>query len=348
MSRPVWPLRLAAREGVDTARTGRWTSLLVVLAVAWASAVPGAADAVGVTQLVEDEHSWVEAGGHVFVVEGARTDGMPNPIPAPACERLNQYEGIDASFALTRTNASGSLSHIPGARPTLYEVTPGVYQFLGLEPDVEGTVIATSGFARRTGVMDGDPAIVIRRAGFGVSAMESDLIRLAVADASIMGEEFDGAFLVPSLVPETANACYVRTDAAHHTAVAAALPGLLSYNGKPAIPNPRLFSGEFTVDYTTAYEDRPLRWVWVATAGALGLLWGIVQWFRRSQIAIYATFGAKAKARLVMQATEWGVLAGIGAVWGWSLGVLGSIAFGARASEALTAVSFHTLLTVLG
>ncbi len=348
MSKRVWPLKLAAREGLETARAGRWTSLLIVLAVAWACAVPGAADAVGVTDLVEKEHAWIEAGGHVFVVEGARTEGMPNPIPAPACETLSQYEGIDASFALIRTNASGALSHIPGARPTLYEVTPGVFEFLGIEPDAGGTVIATSGFARRSGVADGDWAVVIRRAGFGLSEARSDPIRLAVADASIMGEEFDGAFLVPTLVPATADACYVRTDAAYHTAVEATLPGLLSYNGKPAIPNPRLFSGEFIVDYTTAYEDRPLRWVWVATAGALGLLWGLVQWFRRSQVAIYSTFGAKARARLAMQTTEWGVLALIGAVWGWSLGILSSIAFGARASQAFTAVSFHTLLTVLG
>ncbi len=348
MSRRVWPLRLAAREGLETARAGRWTSLLIVLAVAWACAVPGAADAVGVTDLVEKEHAWIEAGGHVFIVEGARTEEKPNPIPAPACEALSQYEGIDASFALIRTNSSGALSHIPGARPTLYGVTPGAFEFLGIEPDAEGTVMATEGFARRSGVADGDPAIVLQRAGFGVSEAHSDLIRLAVVDASVIGEEFDGAFLVPSLVPATADACYIRTDAAHHSAVEAALPGLLSYNGKPAIPNPRLFSGEFTVDYTTAHEDRPLKWVWVATAGALGLLWGLVQWFQRSQVAIYSTFGARARARLVMQSTEWGVLALVGAVWGWSLGILASIAWGARASQALSAVSFHTTLTVLG
>lgn len=351
MSRPVWPLRLAAREGVETARAGRWTSLLIILAVAWACAIPGAADAVGVTALIEKEHAWIEAGGHVFVVEGARIEdqfGSPPAIPAPICEALSQYDGIDASFALIRTNASGALDHIPGARPTLYGVTPGVYGFLGVEPDPEGTVIATSGFARRSGVADGDWAVVIQRAGFGVPATRSDLIHLAVVDASTMGEEFDGAFLVPSLVPATADACYVRTDAAHRSAVEAALPGLLSYNGKPAIANPRLFSGEFTVDYTTAYEDRPLKWVWVATTGALGLLWGLVQWFRRSQVALYSTFGAKARARLTMQTTEWGILALIGAAWGWSLGVLASIACGARAAQALSAVSFHTALTILG
>jgi ABC-type lipoprotein release transport system permease subunit len=77
-------------------------------------------------------------------------------------------------------------------------------------------------------------------------------------------------------------------------------------------------------------------------------LWGLVQWFRRSQVAIYATFGARPRARLVMQATEWSVLAAIGGIWGWALGVLASIAYGARAAQAFSAVTFHTGLTLLG
>jgi hypothetical protein len=348
MNHHVWPLHLAAREGFETAKAGRWTSLLMIIAIAWACAAPGAADAIGVSRLVEDEHAWVEAGGHVFVVEGARSDGIPNPISAGVCERLSLIDGIDASFALVRTNASGSLSHIPGGRPGLYDVTPGVFRFLGAEPTTEGTVLATKGFERRTGVQTGDPVWVTRRAGFGVAPGTSDLLRVAVVDASVMGEEFDGALLLPSLIPQTANACYVRTDAAHHTAVEAALPGLLAYDGKPAIPNPRLFSGEFTIDYTHAFEDRPLRWVWVASAGALGLLWGMIQWFRRSQVAIYATFGARPRARLMMQATEWGALAVIGGLWGWSLGILLAISQGARAAQALSVVTFHTGLTLLG
>ncbi len=38
----------------------------------------------------------------------------------------------------------------------------------------------------------------------------------------------------------------------------------------------------------------------------------MIQWFRRSHTAIYTTFGMKTDSRIVMQATEWGVLAGVG------------------------------------
>ena len=345
--RRVWPLGLSAREGVATARTGRWTSLLLTVAVAWTVAA-GAADAVNVTRLVEGEKAWIDAGGYVFVVTGARTDQQQNPIPAAVCDRLAAIDGIDGSFALTRGDANGSLSYIPGGRASIYAVSAGVATFLGVPPAATGIVIGTLGFADRTGAHDGDVVRVVQRASFSAPAAESDPLTLRIADSAVMGEEFDGAMLMPARLTGTADACYVRTDAAHHAAVEAALPSYLAYNGQPAIPNPRLFESEFTVDYTHAYEDRQLRWLWVPCAALLGLLWGMLQWFRRSHVAIYATFGMQAPSRLTMQASEWGVLAGLGLLWGWAIGVVGAVALGARVTQALAQVTAHALLVVLG
>jgi len=343
----VWPLGLAAREGVSTARSGRWTSLLIMVAVAWTVAA-GAADAVNVTKLVEGEKAWIDAGGYVFVVTGARLDGMQNPVPADVCDRLARIDGIDGSFALTRGDANGSLSYIPGGRASIYSVSAGVTTFLGVAPAANGIVIGTLGFAERTGAHDGDVVRVVQRASFSGPAAQSDPLTLRVADSAVMGEEFDGAMLMPAQLTGTADTCYVRTDAAHHTAVEAALPSYLAYNGLPAIPNPRLFESDFTVDYTHAYEDRQLRWLWVPCAALLGLLWAMLQWFRRSHVAIYATFGMRAAPRLTMQAAEWGVLAGLGVLWGWAIGVVGAVAMGARVDQALTQVTAHALLVVMG
>lgn len=343
----VWPLGLSAREGVATARNGRWTSLLIMIAVAWTVAA-GAADAVSVTKLVEGERAWIDAGGYVFVVTGARQDGMENPIPADVCDRLARIDGIDGSFALKRGDANGSLSYIPGGRASIYSVSAGAATFLGVAPAATGIVIGTLGFAERTGAHDGDTVRIVQRASFTAAEATSDPLTLRVADSAVMGEEFDGAMLMPGQLSGTADACYVRTDAAHHSAVEAALPSYLAYNGLPAIPNPRLFESDFTVDYTHAFEDRQLRWLWVPCAALLGLLWAMLQWFRRSHVAIYATFGMRAPSRLAMQTAEWGVLAGLGVLAGWALGVVGALALGARADQALTQVSAHALLVVLG
>lgn len=343
----VWPLSLAAREGVATARTGRWTSLLLMIAVAWTVAA-GAADAINVTNLVEGERAWIDAGGYVFVVTGARQDGATNPVPADVCDRLARIDGIDGAFALTRGDANGSLSYIPGGRASIYSVSAGAASFLGVRPATDGIVIGTLGFADRTGARDGDVVRVTQRASASAPQAQSDPLTLRIADSAVMGEEFDGAMLMPAQLTGTADTCYVRTDAAHYTAVEAALPSYLAYNGLPAIPNPRLFDSDFTVDYTHAYEDRQLRWLWVPCAALLGLLWAMLQWFRRSHVAIYATFGMRAPARLTMQTAEWGVLAGMGVLWGWAIGVVGAVALGARVDQALTQVTAHALLVVLG
>lgn len=347
-SRRVWPWRLAASEGVATARTGRWTSVLMMVAVAWLVAAPGAADARMVTQLIEDERAWIDAGGYVFVVTGARVDGANNPVPAQICDRLSRIDGIDASFALKRTNASAATTHIPGGRASVYDVSPGAVTFLGAGPVDGGLVLITAGFAERTGMTSGDAVQVVRRAGFDVAPGTSDVLEAQVVDSQVMGEEFSGSLLMPTNLTGDADECYVRTDAAHVQAVEAALPAYLAHEGMPAIPNPRLFSGEFTVDYTNAYAERPLRWVWVASAAMVGVLWAMMQWFRRSHTAIYATFGMRAPSRLIMNVSEWAVLASAGLLWGWALGVVGALALGARTAQALSLVTFHGLLTVLG
>jgi len=153
--------------------------------------------------------------------------------------------------------------------------------------------------------------------------------------------------LVPSLREGLAEACFVRTDPAHVAAVRDLLPTHLQHDGALAIASPRLFSGAFTVDYSTAFEDRPLRWVWVAAAGLVALLWALVQWFGRARMAIYATFGMRVRSRLVLQFSEWSILAAAGGLWGWALGTVGAIALGTDPILAARYVGYHVGLTIL-
>lgn len=341
-----WPLALSAREGVATAVAGRWTSLLVVVTVAWLCAAAGAADALAITRLIEGEQRWIDAGAHVFVVTGA-DQATPATIPAGTCDRLAGYDGVLASFAARRSAQSASLGHIPGGRASLIEVSPGATAFLGTTTTADGTALITAALAERTGMVDGEPVAVELQATRTTSAATTGVVTARVIDSAVMGAEYEGAVLVPSLLTGLAEACFVRTDATHLTAVRDALPTLLQHEGRLAVANPRLFAGEFTVDYTTAFQDRPLRWVWVAAGALAGLLWALVQWFRRAHVAIYTTFGMRTHSRLVMQASEWAVLAVAGGAWGWALGTLGAMAFGARPGVAAAYVGAHTGLTLL-
>lgn len=344
----VWPLTLAAREGAATARHGRWTSVMVVIATAWLIAAPAIADAVGVTRLMEAEQAWIDAGGHVYIATGASIDGQQNPIPTRVCESLASYDGVEGSFAVTRSEASGTLAHLPGGRASIYSASAGVLPFFHVEGATSGVIMLTEGFSTRTGVTDGEPVTVIRGATPNTAGSASAILTARVADTASIGDEYDGALISPDTLGPEADSCYVRTDAARHSAVAAILPSLLAHDGRTASVSERLYSNEFTVDYTTAYEDRPLRWLWAASALALGLMWAMVQWFRRSHMAIYSTFGMHMAPRLTMQVSEWLVLAGLGLAAGWSLGIVGALALGARTEPTLSVVSTHAALTLIG
>lgn len=345
-NRVIWPLGLAAREGVATARHGRWTSLLVIVAIAACIAVPGAADSVAVSKLIADEQAWIAAGGHVFVVTGARIADRANPVAAVACDRLTQLDGVVAAFAMLPDSGRGAFSHIPGGRVPVYTASPGVTRFLGAASTAGAPVIVTAGLASRTGVHNGEVVHVQGYNGLVATATSAPLT-VRIADSTVLGEEYDGALLMPTLLTGDADSCFVRTDSAHYSAIQAALPALLAHEGQPAIAQPRLFSSQFTVDYTHAFEDRAFRWLWVAAASLLLLIWVITQWFRRSQLAIYATFGMRAASRQVMQVSEWAVLAAFGLPWGWGLGVVWALALGASPETAVLQVSSHAMLTIL-
>ncbi|NCD19341.1 MAG: hypothetical protein EOL89_05095 [Actinobacteria bacterium] len=147
MSRPVWPWRLAAAEGVATARTGRWASAIVVVVLAWLCAAPGAVDAITVDRLVKGEQAWIAAGAFVYRVQGATTSGLTNPVPAGACDRLAQAEGIDAAFAARRDTTPARTTAAPGGRISLIHVSPGALGFLAAASHPHGVALVTEELA---------------------------------------------------------------------------------------------------------------------------------------------------------------------------------------------------------
>ncbi|WNM24691.1 hypothetical protein [Demequina capsici] len=343
----AWPASLAASEGARTARTGRWTSVLIIVAVALLTAAPAVADTLGVTSLIEHEAAWVAAGGRVLIATGPSADGASTPLDARTCEGLSGLDGVTGSFALKDTAQVATLAHLPGGRVSMYDVSSGAFDLLGIDAAADGVVIVSGGLSERTGVVDGDTVSVAVVEGSGTMGQTSAPLRVRVADTSRLGDQFDGALFTPALLTGDADTCYVETDAAHYATVKDSLSSLLASEAGPAVVATRLLQSEFTVDYTTAFQDRPLRWLWAAAALVLSLLWAMVQWFRRSQIAIYATFSMKAFPRMLMQATEWAVLATAGGLLGWCGGIGLATLLTGDAHTAVALGSAHAALTLI-
>jgi len=345
-----WPARLCLREGAINAASGRWSSALVVVTVCWLMAAAGALDAIAVARLVAAERAWIDAGAFVLVVEAARSEQRESFVPAAACDRLARLDGIEASFAVSRAPQGVALTQAPGGTVSLLEVTAGASTFLDVPDDPRGVALVTQTLAARTGLSDGDPLALTRTARSAVTAGHGSLgthvLRARVVDPAQLGEEFDGAVLVPNLTGDVdADRCYVRTDSPHAAATEALLMSALADEDRAPVVGPRLHGGEFTVSHRGAYSERPLRWAWAAAAAVLVLLWASAHWSRRSETAVYATFGVTRARRALMEWSEWTVLVAAGACWGWALGVVGACLAGAAPATALVHVSTQVGLT---
>jgi len=344
----VWPISLSIQEGLANARAGRWLSLGIVASVAWLTAGVGIANALDVQRLVTAERSWIDAGGYTFVVEAPPSnDGSASldaaTLDAAACDSLESVEGIDGSFAIAYTQVTLEPASAPGTAATVFAVSPGVYEFLGATPVDSAAVILTQGANDRTGLVNGEYTVFTSTSWDDSMAPERAVATVVLADTTMLGEQHQGTYLVPGLLPHGADACYVRTDAAHVDAVERYLASALGQGGNPAIVRPRLSANTYGVDFATAYQGRVLQWSWLAGGLVLAAIWAIVQWMRRTRMAIYATFGAAPRARLAMQFTEWVILGGIGAAWGWGIGMAFSLGLGVEPAIALGQVSGQIL-----
>jgi len=340
-----WPASLAIRESLANARSARWMATLITVAVAWVSTAVGVAAAVETSRLRDAEQAWIGAGGYAFVVEqGGGKDSVP--LSVTACERLNAVDGVLGAFAAAVSGQALEPATAPGTHTTLITVSPGIYRMLGLTPPPTAGVITTKATTKTTGLQNGERASFLATdyTSGGVSAQFDATV--AVTDSPLLGENLAGAYLLATLTDGGASQCYVASDAAHATAIEPYLSAALTAeDGTPPVVRPQLSANTYGLDFATAYSDSILRWGWAVGGAALLALWAVVRWNRRTQIAVYATFGAHARARLLMQVTEWTVLSGIGALWGWASGIALAIGLGTDPSIALTQVSLQVVAT---
>ncbi len=339
----VWPIALSVREGLAGARAGRWLSLGIIASVAWLTAGIGIANALDVQKLVTAERSWIDAGGYTFVVEPSQSNEGSGTLDAATCDGLSSIDGIDGSFAIAFTSATMEPASAPGTAATVFAVSPGIYAFLSVRPVEGAVVILAQGVNNRTGLVDGERTFITSKPYDDSTVPERAYVTVLTADTVVLGEQHQGTYLVPSLLPLGANACYVRTDAAHADVVEGYLASALGRSSNPAVVRPRLSANTYGVDFATVYQDRVLRWSWLAGGLVLAAIWAIVQWMRRTRMAIYTTFGAPPRARLAMQFTEWVVLGGIGAAWGWGIGMAFSLGLGVEPAIALGQVTGQIL-----
>lgn len=342
---PVWPLRLAVAEGVANARSGRWTSVVLLLATAWVVAGVGVSSAVEVGNLVRAEQEWIDAGGYTLVVEPGRQDGTEG-IDVLGCSDLADVEGVRGSFAVRTTLSALEPVGVPGNRRTLIEVSPGIHDFFDIAAPTGSAVLATAETVDPLGLADGDRVVLHETSFDGTRSAASAEAQVQVITGPALGADLAGAWLVPGLSTGEATQCYVSSDAAHIDAIRVyASEVLASSDGAPALVRPRLSESSYGIDFSSVYAQRPLIWSPVAGGAILAVLWGLLRWTRRARMAIYATFGAHRRALVVVQVAEWTVLSSVATAWGWAIALTCAVAFAPDLSTTVLQVTGNAVLT---
>ncbi len=327
MKSKAWPASLAVREGLANALAGRWTAVLVLISVAWITGLAGLGNALDVSRLADAERAWLDSGGHVLVAQAGLDETAG--IDVARCEQLRSLPGVAGAYAVLPTGRGLS---VPGSRASEVLVSPGAFTFYGLTEPASPSVLATASTLTGPGLGHEDQVVFLGTGG---------RVTVHRVDSAAVPADLVGTWLVPNLTGGTAQRCLVRAEAGYLDGLRPYLESHLASGHGSAVVVSLAPQGR---DFTADYASRPLAWASCAAAIVLGALWAIISWARREQMAIYTSFGAGPRARLLLQAAQWAALSVPGACWGWGTAMVFAVAFGARPGIALTQVSAHVFV----
>ncbi len=299
-----WKASVAIGEGLRNWRSGRWLTLLATVFIVAAVAVPAASDGQAISRLIDDEREWAAAGGRIFVVMNDQAGG----IDRAGCESVSRTDGIAASASLTRLTVRAGVPNAPDANLPLVAVSEGIGPLLGLASAMSGAILPPE-LAKGIGIQEGGSlrltAAVDPQDPGGASLVPDGPVTVAaVADTSVLGEDFAYAVLLPTSASGSGGVCFVEARPGYVESVRTALPTMLSTAGQDAVVADRLIGGEYTRDFSAEYATRGLKQSpWVVGA-AISLLWLLLVWVRRGRDGLYATLGADRSTRTIIRIAE--------------------------------------------
>lgn len=318
-------LTFALGEGWRNACTSRFLGVLMVVLSACVLAGITLADALTVSGLVANEKAWTAAGGHVLVVSNE------TGISGYDCERLNQAEGVTASVGIAISHERAALSNAPDSNLAVRGATAGLSGLLASQVPLDAVVIDHT-TATDFGLTDGQRlALTLTMVDEGATEPGAPIVvksgerratdgtrPIAVTDLTILGEQHSSGIIWPIAASGSVDECLVWAAPGAKETLMSALPGLLPGSGdKPTVVDNRLIVGQFTRDYHAEYLTRSWRWVPLAGGAALGLIWVLIRWVRRSEDGLYQSLGAPRPQRALLRLIEWTLYCLAGAALGY-------------------------------
>lgn len=325
-----WTWRFAVSEGLRSLRAEAPFNAVLVGAGAVLVAVALLVDGLALSATVRAERDWYESGGTVQVVSASA-----GSVAGTRCDALAGLNGIESSFGARWSPGETTVS---GNVVAVAEVTGGIYSFLGLSH--VGVVLDPGAVDR----IPSGPVLRFEQAGAGTS----ELPVAGEHDLAVLGPEFAGAVLVPSLADDPVELCFVRLSPEAMT-LAGALVGLLQAGPQDEIRvRARVTDHEYSRDFVTELSSRTSRLLPTAAGLGFALGWLALRWQRRHVEALYQVLGAPRSRTALVALTQGVALAALAVAVGAMLGTWGLLALAGEAAWWSLAVVPPGVLTAFG
>lgn len=311
----MWKSRIVLREIWRSLVTSGWRTLLLLFVSA------GLLYAVATTELrvaenaLTTEQAQTASGKYTYSASAipTATTTAATGLDGGRCLALEYRSHVVASGGFTLRD-SVTIARAPGVRTELVDIV-GPMQALwdsSLQADTYperglwiSTALATSiGFRPGSEILlDGLPPT-----------------QVGVFDPSRRSPE--AAIWIAGLVAPTTpvSQCWVEFAPASAEAGATALRSWFAGYGITVSVAPVLVAGKFSLNPVADFDQRPNRFAWFPAGVSLGLVFAVVGWFKRSEIALYRTLGSGIAQTAVIFVAQ-GVVILIGA-WLFSTSVM--------------------------
>lgn len=311
-----WRPWVLIREGVRSATSGGYRSLLVVAVMFLFILGPAIADGAEVASLIHDEADLALRGGFVLRILPSALQSVN--IRAGACEQLKRQPTIETSGAILRSELV-SVEQFPGTRIRVMDVTSGFLLATGFQT------------ANRSPTVLIDPHLQ-DEFGIGIGSQ----LTLQPADEPSRTITVDGLIDSANIVPEVARAvvevraaigpsteCYVRSMPGSYRWIrrGGAIGMTDAGAGVPTVFEvvPR---GEGR-SLSERYAMRLSRHLWLAAAIIIPLIAGFLRRTRQQELALYRALGTSRSELTVLLFVELLVLetlsaflsAGVAVTW---------------------------------
>jgi len=328
----TWRLRSLAREAFANLAANRLRTLALVLVAALCMGALAFLEVREASDLLAFEASYRAAGGYLAVVTS------DSGLSASTCDGLNQVPGVVAAGGVSM-GGQATFDSAPGVLFQSALVTWPVVRLWAPDsaviPPSAPYVLSGPALASELGV----------RAGLFLQPSGGPPAVLAAVLGTGARNPQAGRWLIDVVPPAgTTQACWVESTPETFEPGLSSLAAHFATGDSSPTAQRFLQRDQFARSPAQELASRPQRFGWIAVAGLIAIIFGLVAWFRRADLGLYLALGTTRSQLTLLLAIEVAALVTAGLV----IGDAWAFALHRIAGEGLTGGSIRLAMATSG